>query len=217
MATRTDLLDASRAAAASIRRLVGADIRLARVGAGASLRDASARAGMSHSQLGRIERGETEGVSVDQLSRACAAVGLKLIAKAVPGAGPALDAGQLGLLGRFELVLPRGTTLWREVPLPSPGDLRAWDAFIKLQDVRIAVEAETKLADVQALDRRLSLKLRDGEVDVLLLLVSDTAHNREFLGAHREALRASFPLDGRQILPLLRAGKPPTANGIVVL
>ncbi len=172
---------------------------------------------MSHSQFRRIERGEVHGVSVDQLGRACSAVGLRLIAKAVPGAGPAVDEAQLGLLGRFRAVLPPGSRLATEVPLPGRGDLRAWDGLLVLDHVRIAVEAETRLLDAQALERRYAIKMRDGHVDLMVLLVADTAHNRAFLDMHREALRMRFPLDGRQLLPDLRAGRAPSASGILSL
>lgn len=172
---------------------------------------------MSHAQFGRIERGRIARVSIDQLSLACSSVGLKLISRAVPGAGPAVDAGQLAVLDRFRAVLPKGTPMWTEVPLPVPGDLRAWDGLVALEGIRIAIEAETRLGDVQALDRRCQLKLRDGGVEHLILVVSDTAHNREFLDHHRAALRSTFPRDGRQLLPLLRAGRAPAASGILVL
>jgi hypothetical protein len=128
-----------------------------------------------------------------------------------------VDAAQLALLGRFRNVLPRDTPFWTEVPLPIPGDLRAWDAVSMLVGTRFAIEAETRLGDLQALDRRCRLKLRDGGVDVLILLVSDTANNRQILDAHREALQSTFPLDGRQILRAFRAGKAPAASGVVVL
>ena len=47
--------------------------------------------------------------------------------------------------------------------------------------------------------------------------VSDTAHNRAVLAEHREALRASFPLDTRAVMRALEAGRTPEASGIVVL
>lgn len=217
MPTRISRQESGRDQARLIRRSVGAEIRAARVGAGASLREAGALAGISHAQLGRIERAVLAGVSVEQLSRACSAVGLRLVARAVPGAGPAVDAPQLALLSRFRAALPPLTPFATEVPLPHPGDLRAWDAVIAIGQSRIGIEAETRLGDIQALDRRLGLKLRDGGVDLMILVVSDTAHNREILRAHRDALRSTFPLDGRQILPALRAGEAPRASGIIRL
>jgi len=196
---------------------MGRELRSARLSASISQREVGARVGISHAQLGRIERAELEGVTIDQLSRACSALGLRLIVRAVPNADPALDAGQLRLLERFRAVLPPGMPFWTEVALPRLGDLRAWDGLLRINGSRVAVEAETRLRDIQALERRLSLKLRDGDADVLILAVSDTENNRRMLDLHREALRAMFPLDGHQVLRALHAGEAPTASGIVVL
>jgi hypothetical protein len=74
-----------------------------------------------------------------------------------------------------------------------------------------------RLGDIQALDRRMALKLRDGGIRVLILLVNDTHLNREMLAAHREVLRPRFPLDGRQILDALRRGELPDQSGILML
>jgi hypothetical protein len=172
---------------------------------------------MSHAQFGRIERGELGGLTIDQAGRACAAVGLRLFVRAVPGGDPAQDAGQLALLERFRRQLPATVPMGTEVPLPIPGDLRAWDGFIRIGDVKIGVEAEARIRDAQAIDRRIALKQRDGGVDIVILLVADSASNRRMLVLHREALRSSFPLDTRQVMTALRAGRPPSASGIVVL
>ena len=51
----------------------------------------------------------------------------------------------------------------------------------------------------------------------MILLVSDTPHNRGVLELHRAALRASFPLDTRAVLSALGEGRAPAASGIVVL
>lgn len=173
--------------------------------------------GMSHAQFGRIERALLRHVTLDQLCRACSAVGLRLTARAMPGGGATVDAGQLGILARFRLLLPPATPFDTEVPLPIPGDLRAWDGAFRLQGVLIAAEAEGRLHDLQAQQRRWRLKLRDGGVDLLILAIADTRWNRAVLDEQRETLRATFPLDGRQLRPLLRAGRAPDANGIIVL
>jgi hypothetical protein len=89
--------------------------------------------------------------------------------------------------------------------------------MVRLERERVAFEAESRLRDVQALDRRCQTKLRDGVADVLVLLVNDTAHNRAFLAEHREALRSTFPLDGRQVLRALRAGRAPEGNRLLVI
>jgi transcriptional regulator with XRE-family HTH domain len=217
VATRSDRRADAEASAASMRRIIGAEIRLGRTTAGTSLKDAGALVGMSHAHFARIERGQLPTVSVDQLARACAAVGLRLVVRAEPGAGPAIDAGQLAMLGRLRRLLPSLPLLATEVPFPNPGDRRAWDAMLRLEARRVAFEAESRLRDAQGLDRRCQTKLRDGAADVLVLLVNDTAHNRDFLAEHREALRSTFPLDGRQVLRALRAGKPPDRNGLVLI
>ena len=175
------------------------------------------RVGMSHSQFGRIERALLRQVTLEQLTRACSAVGLQLTARAMPGAGAPVDAGQLAILNRFRALLPPGTRFDTEVPFPIQGDLRAWDGMLTFERTLIAVEAESRLGDLQAQERRWRIKLRDGGVEVLIIAVADTKWNRAVLDEHREVLRSTFPLDGRQIRPLLRAGRAPHANGIVVL
>jgi hypothetical protein len=102
------------------------------------------------------------------------------------------------------------------VPLPAFGDLRAWDAVIRGHAWRIVVEAETMIADMQNLERKLALKCRDGREDHLLLLVADTPRNRRALQAAPAAF-ANLPLRNRIVLPRLRAGVNPGGNGIVMV
>ena len=104
-----------------------------------------------------------------------------------------------------------------EVPLGRRGDPRAWDAQCRPARRIVAIEAEMRLSDLQALDRRVALKRRDGDLDLVILLVADTVGNRRAIVAHRDSLRASFPLDTRAVLAALRAGQAPTSSGIVIL
>ena len=101
--------------------------------------------------------------------------------------------------------------------MPIAGDRRAWDAVVGLGGRRAGCEAETRLDDVQSTQRRLALKLRDGAVDVVILVVADTAHNRAVLRAHREELRPMFPLEGRHVFAALADGRLPSSSAIVVL
>ena len=172
---------------------------------------------MSHAQLGRIERGQLRRLSVEQVSRACAAVGLKLVVRAYPDGEPVRDAAQVALLQRLRALLPPGVGWRTEVPIPISGDLRAWDAQLSFPDGLVGIEAESRLRDIQALDRAIGLKCRDGGVDRVILLVNDTAANRRALRHAREGLRANFPLDGRAILRSARSGHRPGASGIVIL
>ena len=110
---------------------------------------------------------------------------------------------------------------WRtEVPLPIDGDLRAWDAEIRGRDPqpwRARVEAETRIADGQALERRLGLKLRDDPDGHLILLVADTRANRRALATLAPGLKALLPHGTREILSALRAGRDAGASGVVIM
>jgi len=173
---------------------------------------------MSHAQFGRIERGALATPAIEQLSLACAAVGLKLVVRAYPDGDAVRDAAQLGLLRRFRAVLPAQATWHTEVPLPIRGDRRAWDAVIRFAAREVvAVEAETRFRDAQSVQRRVALKKRDGGIDRVVLLISDTKANRLALAAAREDLRGQFPLDSRAILAAIRAGRARDADGIVLL
>jgi hypothetical protein len=93
--------------------------------------------------------------------------------------------------------LPAGAGWQTEVPMNIPGDHRAWDAPVVIAGRRAGCEAETQLFDLQAFERRLTLKLRDGDVDILILVVADTVRNRSVLRTYREQLRPLLPLDTR--------------------
>jgi transcriptional regulator with XRE-family HTH domain len=206
-----------RRVAQRLKTQFGAELLTGRHGAGLSQRAAGFAAGMSHSQFGRIERGELRDLTFDQASRAAAAVGLRLVVKSYPDGDHARDRAQLALLERFRIRLPRGTEWRTEVPLPIQGDRRAWDGLATLRGRRAGCEGETRLNDVQALQRRVTLKKRDGNVDIVLLVVADTTANRRFLEQHREELRGLLPLDSRQVLDAFRRGELPEKSGIVIV
>ncbi len=164
-----------------------------------------------------MERGRVPNVSLLLLNRTAAVVGLDLSARLFPGGSPVRDAVHGGLLeelhGRCHSSLG-----WRtEVPLPTPGDQRAWDALIRGPDWREGVEAEMGPRDGQALARRLMLKQRDGSVAGVILLLPKTRRIRTFLTSAGPALRADFPLRGELILDRLGDGLAPGGSGIVVL
>ncbi len=172
---------------------------------------------MSPSQLARVELARNARPTLDQVCRAARAVGLRPWLKLYPDEAPIRDAPQLKLLARFEALLPPSLRLRREVPLPVAGDLRAWDGRISDGKRTGSVEAESKLDDVQAVSRRIELKVRDDPgAGVVILLLNRTAHNRRILASHREALRVQFPLDGAAIARDLRSGRVPAASGIIL-
>jgi len=197
---REDLGIVGRRVATRTRLDLGEELRRARLGAGLSQASVGDACAMSRSQVGRIERGELPRISLDQATRAALAVGLRLSIRAYPDGDPVRDAAQLALLDRLQRRLPPGTSWATEVPLPIPGDRRAWDALVVLKGRRAGCEAETRLSDIQALERRLALKLRDGGVDVLIVVVANTRSNRAVLEAHRADLRTLLPLSSREVM-----------------
>ena len=131
----------------------------------------------------------------------------------------------MALLGRLRDRIG-GETRWiAEAPVVTssvgepgkPIDRRAWDVILAGDAGRVAVEAETRLGDVQSLLRRLALKQRDGDVDAVVLLVSDTAHNRRLIADPTIGIREQFPGSARLALGRLASGRPLDCNALVVL
>ena len=209
------------------RQIVAAtcsELAAARRDAALSQAVVSGLVGISPSQYSRIERGLSPNVPVPTLARIAAVLGLRLSMRLFPVGDPLRDAAQLKLLERLRIRLHPSLRWSTEVPLPRPGDPRAWDGLIRgflapagSERVRGAVEAETGPRDVQALERKLALKQRDGDVDWLILLLADTRRNRAFLAGAGAGLRSRFPLDGTRALELLGAGVDPGQNALVLL
>ena len=81
--------------------------------------------------------------------------------------------------------------------------------------IRIGVEAETRLRDLQALLRRIEGKRRDGTVARVVLLVADTKANRAAVASASELLDAAFPARGAAAWVALREGRDPGADVLI--
>jgi hypothetical protein len=146
-----------------------------------------------------------------------AIVGLDIRARAYPGGSALRDVGHLRVLMRFRGLLPREAPWATEVPFPTPGDQRAWDARTRLWGLRVGVEVEMRLVGIQALERRIALKARDGDVDRVILVVADTRHNGRVLRDMGESMRGSFPIQGRYAASLLALPADPKCNLLVLV
>ncbi len=151
-----------------------------------------------------------------------AVLGKELSSRAYPAGPPIRDAAQRALLARLRARLAIGLRWRTEVPVrdrPSVGPLdhRAWDAAVDGPDWSLRVEAETRVRDVQALERKLTLKQRDGGVDVVILLLNDTRHHRDLLTSDGAGLRERFPISARNALRALGRGEDPGGNSLVLL
>ena len=100
--------------------------------------------------------------------------------------------------------------------MPIPGDRRSADGVAFAADFDAIVEAETRLDDVQAAERRLRGKQRDLDTKRAILLVSDTRHNRMVIDQVPE-LRRQFPVDTRHCLAALGRGLDPGGDCLVIL
>lgn len=190
---------------------------MARVGRGLSLAQVCAAVGVSAATGSRLERGILEHVSIDLVARMCAVVGLDLSVKAYPGGEPIRDIAHVELLRDLRARLHASLEWATEVPLPIAGDPRAWDGLIRGSDWRYGVEAETAPRDGQATLRRMSLKLRDGQVDGLLLVVRNTRQTGIFLREIGGVVGSMFPVTGQRALELLAVGVDPGGSAVIML
>jgi transcriptional regulator with XRE-family HTH domain len=191
------------------------DLGIGRRSAGLSQEAVGRPCGLSRSQFARTEAGKRRA-TIPELACLAAGVGLQVRLRTFPAGDPIRDAGQSRLLERFRARLHPGLRWSTEVPLPIEGDRRAWDALIRGDGWRRPVEAETVVDDVQALERRLMLKQRDGGESGAILVVAATARNRRALAA-APASFSGLPLRTRAILAALGAGRDPGAGGIVLV
>lgn len=216
MATTERAGDRGRRHGRKIRTSLASERCDARLSAGLSQRDVAKAPGLTQSRISRTELDATPSPRLDEVAAHAAALGLRFWAQTFPE-GPAVrDAGQLRLLQRLRAVVSPAFVWRSEVPLGIPGDRRAWDVLLD-GPALVAIDAETRLHDVQALQRRSELKLRDSGLPCLVLVVSATHHNAAVLRLHRAALASTFPLATRETLGGLRAGRAPRSNGIAVL
>ncbi len=200
-----------------VRMTIGRELRIARLSAGMTQRQVGRAIGRSASRISRIEAGKVARISVLELSVASAAVGLKLYVTVYPGGRRPLDAPQLALLAAFNARLHPSWRSQLEVPMPIEGDLRAVDELIRTDTCVCAVEAITRLADVQRQVRAARVKQRDLAADRLVMLVRGSRANRSMLRSAGPILQDAFPVGTRAALRALGAGQDPGGDCLVVL
>jgi len=187
-----------------------------RLAAGLTQATVARASGIARSTYADIERGRTAQVNLLLASIVSAALGQDLSVKLYPFGSPVRDAAHLRLLSEF---VARLSVVWRvthEAPIPVEGDRRAWDLLVN-GPASIGVEAETRLGDVQALERSMHLKQRDSGVQRVLLVVRGSKRNRLLIRAHLPHLRTAFPLGTAEVMRALHEGRDPGADGLAVL
>ena len=217
MGARERRVDAGAARGRDLTASVLHDLRASRLDRGLGGRDVAKAIGISPAQYSRIERGLTKDVSIELASTIAATVGCELSVRVYPAGEPLRDGAHAALIGRLRERLHPSLRVGTEVPFPGPRDRRAWDVVVSGASWRLGIEAETRPRDLQALERRVALKARDGDVTHLALLLLDSRHNRDLMRAHRETLLARFPVPGPRALELLRAGVDPGGGSVLIL
>jgi transcriptional regulator with XRE-family HTH domain len=163
---------------------LGGEFREQRMSLGESQAFVAAAARVSRPRYSRIEAGLVTTLSVTDLNRIAAVLGLAASVRVYPGGSATRDAGHTDKLGAFLRLAYPPLTYRIEVALPpltERWEQRAWDAVLFGNGERTAIELEMRLRDVQAMRRRHELKRRDDPAEHFLLLVADTRHNRRVL------------------------------------
>ena len=197
-------------------REFGRELHRARLAAGLSQAEVARSVHLSKSTISRMERGLPPLPDFVVAARVARVVGLDLSIRYYPAPGQLRDAPHIALIQRFLARIPPSVRRHLEAPI-KPGDLRAWDVLLVIGAVRIGVVAETRIRDLQALLRREHRKQLDGNVDHILLLVSDTSNNRLAIAESGALIGEAFPLGTRAVMARLSRGEPVNANGLVVL
>ena len=208
-------IDRAKERATRLLVAIGRELRASRVARGLSQQHVAQAVGVSQGLLSLIERGMHSAVSLELLAKIAEVVGLDLALRAYPGGEPIRDAAHARLLERFRKLVADLWTWAAEVPLPIPGDRRAWDRLVRGAGVVIGIEAETRPTDMQALQRRLALKKRDGQVDRLILVLPNSDWCRRLIRLND--IESMFPVPGKVALRALVEGRDPGGDAIVLV
>ena len=89
--------------------------------------------------------------------------------------------------------------------------------MIRGEGWRFGVECELNPIDGQSLLRRLNLKERNGLVNGVILLMTDTRQVRQFRREFKNELAGRFPISGSEAVRKLATGDSPGGSSLIVL
>jgi transcriptional regulator with XRE-family HTH domain len=217
MATRETRLDRGRNHARQLIATSLSELRLTRRNAGISQAALARLLGWPQSRLSEFERNKRDP-TIGEICELGALLGLKPTIQFHPLGEAIRDSGQLKLIARFRATLGRAWHVMIEAPFPTLGDLRSWDVLIRLGSAyRVGVEAETRIRDVQELVRRIRQREVHGGVDEIMIVLSDTAHNRRLVAQLRDAFGERYATSPRALLAALRNGGQLEGSGVILL
>lgn len=192
------------------------EIHERRLMSGGTQAELATAVGVSRSLVGALERDELEDPGVVELARLAAAVGLDLSLRTFAGDAVLRDAAQVMLLNRLRAEC-HPSLAWTLEATVTPGDPRAFDALVGRTPDAAAVEAISRLRDLQRQTRPIIAKLEASGLRAVIVLIAASRVNRTALRDAGRQFRDAFPLGSRAVLGMLRRGEVPHQSGIVVL
>jgi transcriptional regulator with XRE-family HTH domain len=194
-----------------------AEVRTARHEANLSQDALSKRLGWAQTRYSRFER-NADPITVEDVCLVAAVLALRPRFDLHRVDEGLRDQGGQRLIERFCGLLSPVWIVRREAPFPTLGDLRSWDVLIRVgTSFRAGIEAETRLRELEELVRRIRQRELHGGVDEILIVLSNSAHNRSNVNALRSALGASYTTSPRELIGALRAGRPLPGSGVILL
>jgi transcriptional regulator with XRE-family HTH domain len=192
-------------------------LRDARLEANLSQATLAKHTGWPQSRYSRMER-SVQPLAVEDMYVVATLLGLRPKLELYRVEEGLRDQGSQALIARFRSILAAAWIATREAPFPTLGDLRSWDLLIRLGTVyRVGVEAETRLRDIQELVRRIRQRELHGGADHILVILSDSQHNRRHADELRSALGSAYTTSSVDLHTALRAGAPLPGSGVILL
>lgn len=211
----------ARRHAARLAVNVGGDIDTSRTSLGRSIEEVARRAGVAPSTVVRAIHGDP-GVHLDTLCAVVQAAGLRLSVKAYPGGSVSLrDSGQLRAAEYLAALAHPSLKPALELPVGDPFGRAADIVFFGPEEI-LHEEIERRPTDLQeslrsATVKREALQARHQRPVRLILVVEDTARNREIVRAHERLIRRVLPATSTEILRSMRTGTVLGKDGLLWL
>jgi transcriptional regulator with XRE-family HTH domain len=177
------------------------------------------RSRVSQATISRLEAGDPR-LSLLNLSRIVAAVGMDLSVRAFPAAGIGLrDSGQLALAEVVRAAAHRSWRIGFEVPTREDAK-QAADLVLFGAVSGLHIELESRLVDFQAQLRsgtlkRDALQQRYSSRFAFVLALRDTAANRAAVRIHRSVIGAALPAGPSHVWHSIRSGLSLAVDGLL--
>lgn len=147
-----------------------------------------------------------------------AVLGLDLTASFHPAGDAVRDRDHQKRRGRVvRLIASPPYAITNEAPFPGMDVIRSWDLMLRLDDLLVGIELETRVRDIQACVRRIRAREKHGGVHEIVVVLAGIAHNRSIANELRVALGSRLATDPRQITAALRAGRPVSRSGVTLV